>query len=70
MTIHVLAIRPCSLFLPSLVHPAAAPSAEDRAFLPQASPNSQQSVLKADKVLYQQTESSGPDKGHLSQADL
>lgn len=58
------------MILPSLVQPAAAPSAEDRGFLGHASPNTQQSVLKADKVLCQQTGSGGPHKGHLSQADL
>ena len=70
MTIQILAISHCSMFLPSLVQPAAAPSAEDRGFLGHTSPNTQQSVLKADEVLYQQTGSSGPHKGHLSQADL
>lgn len=70
MTIQVLAIRPCSVFLPSSVQPAAALSAEDRGFLGRASPNTQQSVLKVDKVLCQQTGSGGPLKGHLSQAVL
>lgn len=70
MTIQVLAIRPCSVFLPSLVQPAAAPSAEHRGFLGHTILNIQQSVLKVNKVLYQQTGSGGRRKGHLSQADL